>query len=320
MKQTLCCLAITIGLGLFTKEAQSQYTLNTSIGSYSDVSGSTSINKGNVWDYAEYAFPIGFEFDLLGMKMDSLYMDNASLLYFEKGDNVALLSINHALLTDRGVGAANSLSPLSYKIEGTAGNRIFKLELKNVGFLEEYDEKGTTNDFANIQLWLYEKGNVIEIKHGASKITNAKLNYDGFDGPSIGFILITPKSTESYMLSGSPNSPTLLKDTTGEEEEALTSTPANGTTYRFEKTTSGYTVKSTKETVILLMPNPASSFIQVTEDLQGAEYTVFDIVGRLVLSGTLSTSIIDVQSLEQGVYQVCLKTGNSRYTSKFVKQ
>ena len=74
-----------------------------------------------------------------------------------------------------------------------------------------------------------------------------------------------------------------------------------------------------------LWPNPAESFIQIDNSSfqNGAQYTVFEISGKIVLSGTLATQSnmrIRTDGIENGLYLISLQDKNGIRSAKFVVQ
>ncbi len=74
----------------------------------------------------------------------------------------SLFSPVSTFLADRNFSLiGDSQSPLSYKVEGTAGSRTLKLEVKNAG-LEDETESEISTHFINYQIWFYEADGAIE--------------------------------------------------------------------------------------------------------------------------------------------------------------
>lgn len=64
-----------------------------------------------------------------------------------------------------------------------------------------------------------------------------------------------------------------------------------------------------------IYPNPTSSFINITQN--NVSFEVFDVMGRLILSGMVENNTIDFTTLNQGIYTV--RIGNSK-AQRVVKQ
>lgn len=70
--------------------------------------------------------------------------------------------------------------------------------------------------------------------------------------------------------------------------------------------------------MISTYPNPATDVIKFNNLNQGA-FTVVSLTGAEVLSGSVSSSSIDISKLEKGTYIINIKNDNGVYQSRFVK-
>ena len=281
------------------------YIFSKTQGTYSDLVDAISINNGQLWDDPDdFVIPIGFDFDLYDITLD--------LLYFGIGSGGLVSSIIDADfeaeylilpfetdLIDRGAISGTSQSPISYKLEGTIGNRVFKIEWKNAGFYDEGDELGTFNDYINFQLWLYEGTNDIEIHFGPNMITDPTINYFGETGAIIG--LSDYNQDNSYLLTGNISNPTLV-DTL----DFLNGTPLDGTVYKFSKnSTTGIEFASTILASPKVYPNPTNGVFTVEcNKVEIRTYQITDIIGNIVQQGILTerTATIDLSKNLSGVY------------------
>jgi hypothetical protein len=219
-------------LSLSALQAQFIYTFSTDNGTYTDLTGATSINNGEVWDDPEYVVDLPFEFSVNGHAISTLtFIGLGSELGFEIGDDeFATISPFGADIIDRGSDGVVSLSPISYVVEGNAPARVLKIEWKNAGSYDEFDALGTTEMFVNLQVWLFEGSNKIEYHYGPSSITDADLFYTGETGPIVGVVDIDFNAgySNAHFLTGLASNPSLT-----EEESFLDGTPDNGMIYRF---------------------------------------------------------------------------------------
>jgi hypothetical protein len=70
-----------------------------------------------------------------------------------------------------------------------------------------------------------------------------------------------------------------------------------------------------------IYPNPASDHITVqTENSTQAQFHIYDLFGRQMLSGNLTSPVIDVSNLKRGTYLLKLMNGNSIQLLRFVKK
>lgn len=85
---------------------------------------------------------------------------------------------------------------------------------------------------------------------------------------------------------------------------------------------SALAVDETKETKseVEIYPNPAESFIGVTNLKGKADYKIYSADGRLVQSGDASDQIINVAGLTKGMYVITIKDEKNTYTNKLIKK
>jgi transforming growth factor-beta-induced protein len=69
---------------------------------------------------------------------------------------------------------------------------------------------------------------------------------------------------------------------------------------------------------IEVYPNPATNVLNV-KDINGADYSIVNMSGQTVQSGTINSTSIEINSLEEGTYFINLQDENNIYRSRFVK-
>jgi hypothetical protein len=213
------------------------YTLTVLSEPYVELTGAISVNNGEAWDDPEYFVPIGFPFELNGNTITALQFYGVGSLLISNVSNPDILAAVFPYendLIDRGYINDISESPISYKVEGTAPNRIFKLEISNAGSYYEYEEFGTSDMFFNHQLWLYEGSNQIEFRYGPASIDDPGTWYaDG--GAYVGLTdvdLNTDEFINPHFIAGDASAPFLsinditLEGTPGEDVVYRLSLPA----------------------------------------------------------------------------------------------
>lgn len=321
---------ITVALfAAFTANAQT-YGFQKTTGFYSNLLGTTSLNNNTTWDDPTYEVPLGFSFDVYGNSYDTLYFEVGlgAEYTFKKSflaNPLAFLGAYSADLIDRGEYSGVSQSPIDYKVEGSTGNRIFKLEYTNAGFYDDLDDDSVSTDFVNFQLWLYESNNNIEIHFGPSNITQPNLCFYTGVG-SAHFVSANLDlnngsiSTNTISLSGNPSNPTAAVDSA---LGFVNGTPADGTIYRF---INGGTVsidELVKENIRLNMfPNPAIDFINLEinkSELISPFVNIYDMNGKLVASPSFSQQIM-ISELNKGAYFIEAFTKDGKAVGKFIKQ
>ena len=326
-------LTITIAIlicSVFSLKSQT-YLFQTFNATYTELVNPISLNNSDIWEMPDYIIPIGFDFWYFHSTVDTLYFFETAPAMLstsdEEGGFHKIIIPFGASLVDRGYGTAHSLSPLSYELSGEIGNKIFKLEWKNVGFLFEYYDNNTLNDYANFQLWLYEASGNIEMHYGPTSISHPELAYAGETGPSVSLI---PKydydpdtiSSASLWLYGNPNAPVIIES---DNYFNLDGTISPNTVYQFNNLTVSSPGNITE--IPLVFPNPVKDILNLRLDkIIASPATVYicDITGRIVYDASINMTKagdlqIPVSDLTSGIFQLIIKQGQETYTSRFVK-
>jgi len=297
------------------------YTFTMHTGTFTFLSDSISINQGETWDDPNYEVSLPFPFVINGMhSLNFLFFDGL-------GADVAGEAIVDSIyeyilpfscdLIDRGFDLDSSLSELSYKVEGTPGNRIFKMEWKNVG---SFDEGSPYSMYMNYQLWLYEGSNIIEYHYGPSMISDPFVFYYEESGAYIGLVSWDEVFFDIYFpqfLIGPASAPTLSSML-----EAINGTPSNGTIYRFTPITLNVETLTPSNNLII-SPNPGIDFIQVKNSGNvDTKIIMMDQTGRVVLSSMVNSDMntVDISSLASGIYFISAKNQENTSMIKFIKQ
>lgn len=313
-------------LSTICSKAQNSYTFSASQGTYTDLVNPTSLNNNQFWDWDEFgpvALPFSFSVfnntfsHFMFSDDDFVLLDSSSL---DNMESYTVLKPLVAFIQDRDITENGSLSPISYKTEGTTGSRIFKMEIKNAGLEEEYWENETLNSFLNYQIWLYEGTGKIEYHFGPSSVSNLLYLYGDDDEIYSLFATETPTFFNSVFLTGLNTNPTYTEnsDENLEPGTGLSAIPANGQIYTF----TGGTLSTENETEISfkLFPIPAENELNVSlTEIADYNYAIFDILGKKVISGEMKNTnafSIDTSNLTSGSYLI--KINNT--IKKFIKK
>jgi len=299
------------------------YTFSLSSGTYVGLTGTTSVTNNQLWDDPVFIVPIGFNFQLYNKTITDVYFGagyGGSL-----SDTIdANFAPNYILapfetdLIDRGDISGVPQSPISYKVDGTVGSRIFKLEFKNAGFSDESDSLNTLNDYINFQMWLYEGANNIEYRFGPNMLVNPSINYFGETGAIIG--VLDYSVTNAYLLSGPASGPSLTGNF-----DFINGTPTDGLIYQFFKTPNGITDTEKNTASISFYPNPFNSSTKIKisgHKLNQATIKITDVLGKTVkVLNNIETNEIylEKENLSNGIYFYQLIENNTVLTTgKFV--
>jgi hypothetical protein len=306
--------------------AQSVYNFEAENIPYQDLTGSTSLNNGVVWDDPGYTIPLGFSFNISTYTFDTVYIldwSTGSIVSSNPvdGEIIPIFSPITQDIIDLGYGTGISESNISYKTEGTAGSRIFKLEWNNVGFFNDTTEA----DFMNLQLWLYEGSNTIEYRYGASSINNPVESFEGETGPQISLGTSYDSSTflmadNGYFLSENPANPTIITLVAGDPVvfTALQGMMPSGTVYRFIQQPLG--VSEFKTLDFEVYPNPVNAYLNLNQLTDIQHISILNELGQNIKQIHGSSKGVDVSELQSGVYLIKIETSEGTGTQKFIKQ
>ena len=187
-------LTITTMATLFATTTKAQYTFSTFSSPYENLSNSTDLFPATPnWDDEFLKVGVPFPIKVNGENYDSVMVEsNGSLFFFNNfldinniesvTDTIMAVMPLGEYVSQNGVTdliARFDNSPISSKIEGSAPNRILKIEWRDAGFYA--DSSDTQELYVNLQAWYYEADGVFEFRYGARNFQPYVL--DGFSGP-----------------------------------------------------------------------------------------------------------------------------------------
>jgi hypothetical protein len=251
-------LIIKYGLSLFPVLLFSQqYTWNLTMSNYEPLEDAIQLTDDTAWGtdvikviFLDYEIPYFDEF-ITSMNVyvggaEIQFPPNASRQMRIVGDWYA----DTELLADRGEDMSES--QVLYKIEGDPGERILKIEYRNMGFY--FDE--TNEDYINFQVWFYENG-CIEVRWGGHNV-NANVYTNWFAGPA--FAIFSPGwDKEDIILTGFGDNPNVMFviNEWGHIYH-LDSTPSANMVYQFCLNDVSNTEETTENVEKRLFPNPTT--------------------------------------------------------------
>jgi hypothetical protein len=308
----LCFLFVFSGTRLFAQG----YTLDYYQQPYTPLQGDSSISEGIPWFNETWDIPIGFNFKFLGQPYDSFVLWNEAL-YFDFEQENLFFSPYTADLNDKGwvTPGPDILSPISILRDGTPGNRILKIQVKNAGFFE-----GGAQDSVNFQTWIYEGSNVIEVHFGPRNIVSNVWQED-WSGPIIGaFDLLTDYY---YLAGGNPAMPEgifyLPEDST---VYSLNGPPPSGIVYRFTPTTVASHEVEANALDVEISPNPFLHSIRIhsNQDQDELDIQVYDLSGHPLLHEKTTNNSLNLSNLPAGAYFLKVKSRDgTQLTRKIIK-
>jgi hypothetical protein len=300
----------------FCAKAQT-YTFSQTTGTYTNLSSPFILSSSGWNGMSSYNLLIPFQFAFNGSTETILGIGGNSLVGFQAGTSA--ISTLLADLEDRN--QAGNPSTIGYKITGTPGNQILKLEWKNAG------TSNGASEFANLQVWLYEGSSIIEIHYGTSSLPSSGYLYFPQMAPTVGLVLSSSMSTftaSGIYLQGNPASATAVSVNNASTFPTLMAPPANGTIYRFTPAnTTGINKEELAET-FTFFPNPATDFISLkglSGGIREARVIITDLTGKVVFNESIQAeNKINVSSLPQGIYLAQITTEAGSLTKRIVKQ
>ncbi len=292
-----------------------------------------------VWDDPEAIIPIDFNFEVFGHAVSG--MDLAAGLgaglapvLVGSSEPTPLLFVTDSDLIDRGYIEEESHSNIVYLTEGEPGSRILKIEWQNAGFYNELNETGQSNDFINLQLWLFEGSNNIEYHYGPTAIEDNSLVHEFINGPVVGMFDFFQEEPVDFgtlfFLSGMPEAPEISQINTPEEindliANILNGNPAEGQVYRFSPATTTSQESRTLAARIQVFPQPARDAIQIEyigqENTAPWEFQVFNLTGSAVLPATIvsgNRAEASLSGLPAGLYVIKIRNAQQQITLKKV--
>lgn len=331
MRKITLLFAALIAANFSLKAQNFPYNFSVSSATYTPLDNAVSLNQGTPWDDPDFTLPLGFPFGMFGNTGTNLYISEMFLGGFiNTGLNaqgkIQTFMLTFADLVDGGYNGFQSLSEISYKIEQTAGGKIFKLEYNDAGFYSEVLDSNTFNNKMSAQVWFYENSNDIEVHFGPSSIPNPEIAFEGFDGPMMGFLENMDFNTgvfdHIWYLYGSTSNPDInYIDINGFDtlQHVLVGQPTEGTVYKFAAIIPA-SVKENAASVSqsLVYPTVTASVLNVVNVAPENGYTITSISGQIVAQRTSTEGIIDVSALTPGAYFI--RFDGETAPHKFVKQ
>lgn len=334
MKKLLVAIATLSTSLAFGQASMGDYIVKVETGkSYSPLTTGTNISSGFSWDDENFKIPIGFTTNIGGMTTSD-FSFSTGWGFAPGSDTMGIVNTFVAFgaldLQDRGAVSGIAKSPLRYLVSGVSPNRIFKFEIANAGFFEERYIYGSMDDYTNIQIWVYETSNIVEIRYGDSKISNPDDYFSVGGAPLVGYVsnfdLDADTFSKGYFLIGNPGSPIVDSATSlFDIGNSMSDYPASGTVYRFiPKTVAASIGEINIAEQLKVYPTQATTNITVVSNLNTeANADIYAVSGQKILSNISlqkGNNIIDVSTLASGVYFLKINAEDGKADFKFVKQ
>lgn len=325
MKKLLLSVAAMVTMH-FSALAQLPYSFSTTVDTYQPLTNGTLLTDTMAWDDdTAYIVTIPFTFKVDGVTVPQIILSSGNMAVTDTGAGSEVFVLMSAPLVDRGISTTSqkSASPIRYDVSGTVGSRIFKLEVFNAGFADEWYDNGSTSDYVHLQLWLYEADNSFEYRYGTSQINNFSSYFPV--GVLTGFALNANMSTGDvetfYILDGNSSSPSIDTFSETKINQGLTAFPTSGRVYRFAPKTTSINSKALLSAV-KVYPTKCNDVLMVEQGNDDAlGYSVVGLNGTVYQAGTLGrgTTRIDVSNLAAGMYLLSMEHDGVKSVQRFVK-
>jgi len=329
---------IFITILLFTLRISAQnsimnhYFFSATTHNYGELTDAEKLTGNTVWDDPEFSLPIDFNFSIFGKPVTHLIVTDGYVGVMNKNldsDNDFYLncpfeiSVIGSDLVDRGAAKGNvSESEIFVKREGNSGNRILKIEWRNVGFFDEIEVLGESYSYANVQLWIYEATQSIEIKIGDCYFANPQYCFPVSLSPSfyIGEFSTQTRFQQVECVVNAQNN-----------EAIATEGIAQSIDFDLEKNTSfNFSTKNSvgilpiSQNILEMYPNPANSYVNIRLQqnvLSEANITISDISGKILLQQPVNpadTILLNIENFSTGVYFVKISDNYFQEVQKLI--
>lgn len=348
MKKIIFALVAITSLGLNLVNAQTpvkRYNATyASGGTYTPLSGATDAGLTANWnDEVSTNITLPFPFKYQNVPINTvaistfgdLILNNTPNQYKAAGHIYGI----HADYRSEGRGK------VYYSTTGTTGNRIFKVEFKNVGFNDP-----STTDTANFQIWLYENDNAIEYRAGYCNVPATMFANDFMDiingkipvhcglignpgdslatGTTNAFFHATKRTGTTFSDTAiALNAAEMVPDSTTVINALLYGTfPTDGSVIRFVPISSTTSIAKIDFDMASVYPNPSKDGVYQLSLKEapktGASLTIYDISGKAVLTQELrqSSCNLDLSIYANGQYFGKIINGNRIGSFKLIKE
>ena len=310
---TIIRFTLVLVLAIYSNYSTGQtFTFSSSTDTYTHISGDTideSIFTLESGEPVYESMDLGFTIMVDTFAIDSIQIaENGYIKLIHNGARSHFIMAFDCNL--KNFNDSVPLSPIVYRVDGSAGNRIFKCEYVNAGFFDDPEN----DDSVNFQVWIYEGCGVFEIRYGLHSI-NSSVFWNGYDAPFVGYGEQGPITSTIWYLEGTPSFPVLQSVFS----QTLTGPPANGQVYRFSSCPSSINVLP--DLAYSVFPNPAEHIINVESEASINRVNIYESTGKLIMSKVASSNKIklEIQSLPKGLYFLEIWSKDGKHKRPFIK-
>ncbi len=313
---------------IFAQNAMSQqnYIVTWGISGYDTLTGYTILDPDEDNDIY-----FGFEFPFFDHPFGYVSMALDGYGYFEDTEDYNLMMYGGAFEMHE-YSQLPIFSQWRYKSDLVDGNKVIKMEWRNVGIYDDIWSSNPTDHRINYQVWFYENG-IIELHFGKMDLENTP-----FYNESTGFIWSDGESygpwlgisnldiTEMYYLTGTLDNISII--TMEDSLDIFYEVPEFGRYFRWipNEVVANNKILKPADNDFIIRNNPAGDYMGISfkNDLFiNSDLEIFSLSGKLVKRQRINKSNeqIDVAHLSPGIYLINLKDKNSRTVSvKLIKK
>lgn len=219
------------------------YSLTKDSSTYSELNNPKILSASENSQNKNFIIHLPFHFNFCGSVSDSITIESNGFIVFDKSKGLSSVAFNNYGSKKDSLG--NFVSSISYLTEGGSGNRIIKLQFKDLA-----QSIFSSADYLSYQIWFYENPNKIEYHIGPNyastipkpvfppEISEEERTLMEVKGTVlIGLINRNMDTTDkAYLIKGDPSSP-LGQTITGETELVyINNIPNNGIVYTLTPT------------------------------------------------------------------------------------
>lgn len=282
------------------------------------------LNDGNpIWDHY---FQLDFPFPFYGNLYDELYYRTEAWGSVTIDEDLAFFLMDYSrayayIVED----LSNITSDVRFSHVEANNIQAFVIQFTKVGFFAD-PFRDSLDTYMNFQLWFFENG-VMEVHFGEMHMDNTPIYAPGkgfycynngeldtteLCGPHVG--ISNPFDEEDGIaVSGAYND----YEASSDIYSNLTVIPPPGWIIRFKPKSVGIFDPKPRDNQIVISPNPANSFINISEI--GSYVTMYDFSGKIMYEGITNETKLNVTSFPPGIYFVKIASGNTSSIGKFFK-
>lgn len=314
MKLKLLPFLLLLGNSVF-----GQYQVELSNETYTELTGATDLtydpSQGGYYHAMNLTFPsfrrtADFSLQPSIPSLGAYITDKGYLAVYEKPGYLNTI-VFHCLFANQ-FNQVAGVTTVSAKLEGTAPNRIAKVQWKDLVY------GGNNAQTANFQAWLHENSGDISYHYGPNTLP-APTTLSSYVGTLVlndGFSAVI----DQFSLTGSPTSKQTTKGYTTMTFPPMTGAPANGAVITLKRfyTSIDEAGNASQATIY---PNPATDVLYVpTPGTQSSRISIITGAGAEVFRQVYEpgTAIIPLQQFAAGLYFVQVQSGETVTVNKLV--